>query len=169
MVRFRHPNEEWQVIPPVEQNLTVGRDNDGHFFMHSNQKGYDMQLTDIAITKGTGRLDERSDITIRVRNNEASDYINELYLVPYYLGHITPEEYGVAPADLNRERVGKRQGVARLGTIQRDGHAHDVVERAVDVAARWHQYGCSNARCEKQRLKAPSQSCSHCVLLHCGR
>ena len=98
MVRFRHPNEEWQVIPPVEQNLTVGRDNDGHFFMHSNQKGYDMQLTDIAITKGTGRLDERSDITIRVRNNEASDYINELYLVPYYLGHITPEEYGVAPA-----------------------------------------------------------------------
>ncbi len=98
MLRFRHPGEEWQVIPPVEQNLTVGRDNEGHFFMRSNQKAYDMQLTDVGITKGTGRLDERSDLTIRVRNNEASDYISSLYLVPYYLGHIAPEELGKVPA-----------------------------------------------------------------------
>lgn len=97
MVKFRHPDEEWQVIPPTEQSLTVGRDENGRFFMRSNQKGYDMQLTDIGITKGTGRLDERSDITIRVRNNEASDYIKSLYLVPIYLGHITPEEYDTAP------------------------------------------------------------------------
>ena len=74
MVRFRHPDEEWQVIPPTEQSLTVGRDENG-----------------------SGRLDERSDIIIRVRNYEASDYIKSLYLVPYYLGHITPEEYDTAP------------------------------------------------------------------------
>ena len=98
MLRFRHPGEEWQVIPPLEQNLIVGRDNDGHFFMRSNQKVYDMQLTDVGITKGTGRLDERSDLTIRVRNNDVSDYISSLYLVPYYLGHIAPEEVGKAPA-----------------------------------------------------------------------
>ncbi len=97
MLRFRHPGEEWQVIPPVEQTLTVGRDDEGHFFMRSNQKTYDMQLTGIGITKGTGRLDERSDLTIRVHNYESSDYISELYLVPYYLGHITQEEYGSAP------------------------------------------------------------------------
>ena len=93
MLRFRHPGEEWQVIPPVEQSLTVGRDEDGRFFMRSNKKAYDMQLTGIGITKGTGRLDERSDLTIRVCNYEPSDYIGELYLVPVYLGHITPEEY----------------------------------------------------------------------------
>ena len=98
MVRFRHPDEEWQVIPPVEQNLTVGRDENGRFFMRSNQKVYDMQLTDVCITKGTGRLNQRSDLTIHVRNNDASDYVGSLYLVPYYLGHIAPEEYGVAPA-----------------------------------------------------------------------
>jgi hypothetical protein len=97
MLRFRHPGEEWQVIPPVEQTLAVGRDDEGHFFMRSNQKTYDMQLTGIGITKGTGRLDERSDLTIRVHNYESSDYISELYLVPYYLGHITQEEYGSAP------------------------------------------------------------------------
>lgn len=97
MLRFRHPGEEWQVIPPVEQNLTVGRDNEGRFFMRSNQKAYDMQLVGIGITKGTGRLDERSDLTIRVRNYEKSDYISNLYLVPVYLGHIKPEEYETAP------------------------------------------------------------------------
>ena len=97
MVRFRHPGEEWQFIPPVEQNLTVGLDEDGRFFMRSNQKTYDMQLTNVAITKGTGRLNERSDITIRVRNNEGSDYVNNLNLVPVYLGHITPEEYDISP------------------------------------------------------------------------
>lgn len=97
MLRFRHPGQEWQVIPPLEQNLTAGRDEQGHFFMLSNQKAYDMQLTDARIAKGTGRLDERSDLTIRVRNNESSDYVSQLYLVPVYLGHITPEEYETAP------------------------------------------------------------------------
>ncbi|MCR5850806.1 MAG: C10 family peptidase [Bacteroidaceae bacterium] len=104
MLRFRHPGEQWQIIPPMEQNLTVGRDNEGHFFMRSNQKVYDMQLVGIGITKGTGRLDERSDLTIRVRNNEPTDYVSYLSLVPYYLGHITPEEYETAP-DLARGSV----------------------------------------------------------------
>ena len=97
MVRFHHPNEEWQIIPPVEQNLTVGRDHEGYFFMQSNMKDYFMQLTDIAITKGIGRLNERSDITVHVRNYESSDYIHNLYLIPYYLGHVAPEEIGKVP------------------------------------------------------------------------
>ena len=97
MVRFRHPGEEWQIIPPMEQSVTVGRDAEGHFFIRPNQKTYDMQLTGVGITKGTGRLDERSDLTIRVCNYGESDYIRELYLRPLYLGHITPEEYGTAP------------------------------------------------------------------------
>lgn len=97
MLRLRHPGEEWQIIPPMEQSVTVGRDAEGHFYIRPNQKTYDMQLTGVGITKGTGRLDERSDLTIRVRNYEESDYIRELYLCPLYLGHITPEEYGTAP------------------------------------------------------------------------
>ena len=94
MLRFRHPGEQWQIVPPMEQNLTVGRDSDGKFFMISNVKEFDMELTGITITGGTGRLNERSDITIRVRNNESSDFSNILYLVPVYLGHVTPEEMG---------------------------------------------------------------------------
>jgi len=97
MLKFRHPGEQWQVIPPTEQSLTAGRDENGRFFLYSNKEFLDMQLTDVSITKGTGRLDERSDLTIRVRNNESTDYTRELYLVPLYLGHITPEMYDTAP------------------------------------------------------------------------
>ena len=98
MLRFRHPGEQWQIIPPMEQNLTVGRDENGTLFMRSNQKPYDMQMLDVAITSGTGRLDERSDVTIRVNNSEATDYIDNLYLVPVYLGHVDPEDVGKVPA-----------------------------------------------------------------------
>ena len=98
MLKFRHPGEQWQVIPPTYRTLIVGRDKDGRFFMQPDDKEYKLQLTDVGISKGTGRLDERSDLTIRVHNNEASDYIGSLYLVPVYLGHINPGEYGTAPA-----------------------------------------------------------------------
>ena len=92
MLRFRHPGEEWQVILPVEQNLTVGRDDEGKFFMRSNPKRYNLRALDIAITGGTGRLGERNDVTVRVRNNDASDYTQTLNLIPAYLGHIAPGE-----------------------------------------------------------------------------
>ena len=98
MVRFRHPGEQWQVIPPMEQNLTAGRDDEGRFFMVSNCKAINMELKGIAITKGTGRLGERSDVTVHVRNNEASDYISNFYLIPAYLGHVAPEEVDNVPA-----------------------------------------------------------------------
>lgn len=97
MVRYRQQGEEWQVVPPIEQNLTVGYDDDGQFFIQSNSKPFNMELTDIAITKGTGRLGERSDVTVRIRNNEALDYCKSLYLTPTYLGHIKPEEMDSAP------------------------------------------------------------------------
>lgn len=76
----------------------MGRDKDGRFFMQPNDKEYKLQLADVGISKGTGRLDERSDLTIRVSNSDATDYVGELYLVPFYLGHISPEEYGTASA-----------------------------------------------------------------------
>ena len=97
MLKFRHPGEQWQVIPPTELSLTAGRDENGRFFLYSNKGFFDIQPIGVSITKGTGRLDERSDLTIRVRNNESTDYTRELYLVPLYLGHITPEMYDAAP------------------------------------------------------------------------
>ena len=100
MVHFRHQGEEWQIVPPLGQNLTVGYDDEGQFFIQSNQSNpepADMQMTDIAITGGTARLGERSDVTVCIRNNDASDYSWPLYLTPIYLGHIKPEEMDSAP------------------------------------------------------------------------
>lgn len=97
MLRFRHPGEQWQLIPPTDYSMIAGCDKDGRFLMYLNEQNYDLHPTDADITKGTGRLGERSDLTIRVHNNEASDYIGNLYLEPVYLGRINPEEYGTAP------------------------------------------------------------------------
>ena len=97
MLRFRHPGEQWQLIPPTDYSMTAGCDKDGRFLMYLNEKTYNLHPTDADISKGTGRLGVRSDLTIRVNNNEASDYIGNLYLVPVYLGHINPEEYDTAP------------------------------------------------------------------------
>ena len=97
MLRLRHPGEQWQVIKPVEQNLTVCLNDEGKLDIRSNLKEYNLQMSDVAITSGTGRLNERNDVTIRVHNNESSDYINTLKLIPVYLGHVSPEMIGQAP------------------------------------------------------------------------
>lgn len=105
MLRFRHPGEQWQLIPPTDYSMIAGCDKDGRFLMYLNEQNYDLHPTDADITKGTGRLGERSDLTIRVHNNEASDYIGNLYLEPVYLGRINPEEYGTAPVLARGEKM----------------------------------------------------------------
>ena len=97
MLRFRHPGQEWQIVPPMEQNLTVGYDDSGRFFIQSNFTPVDMKMTDIAMTGGNARLDERSDFVVRMRNNNTADYTNSLYIYPVYLGHIKPDEIDSAP------------------------------------------------------------------------
>lgn len=105
MLRFRHSGEQWQLIPPTDYSMIAGCDKDGRFLMYLNEQNYDLHPTDADITKGTGRLGERSDLTIRVHNNEASDYIGNLYLEPVYLGRINPEEYGTAPVLARGEKM----------------------------------------------------------------
>ena len=98
MLRLRHPGEQWQIVPPMESNLTAGRDDEGKFFLIASVKKLGMELVDVAITAGTGQLDKRSDVTIRIRNNNPTDYSDVFYLLPAYLGHVTPEEVDTIPA-----------------------------------------------------------------------
>ena len=50
-----------------------------------------LECIDGSITKGTGRLGERSDVTVIVRNQNDMDYINRIYLTPLYYGHINKD------------------------------------------------------------------------------
>ena len=86
MLRFRHgDNTQWQMIPPEEYSLVAGRTEEGAFYLHilfNECEG--LECIGGAITKGTGVVGERSDVTVTVRNHNPKDYVGELYLVPYY-------------------------------------------------------------------------------------
>ena len=86
MLRFRHgDNTQWQMIPPDEYSLVAGRTDEGAFYLHilfNECEG--LECIGGAITKGTGVVGERSDVTVTVRNHNPKDYVGELYLVPYY-------------------------------------------------------------------------------------
>ena len=86
MFRFRHgDNTEWQMIPPEEYSLMAGRTEEGTFYLHILFNECDgLECIGGAITKGTGVVGERSDVTVTVRNNNPKDYAGELCLVPYY-------------------------------------------------------------------------------------
>ena len=86
MLRFRHgDNTEWQMIPPEEYSLMAGRTEEGAFYLHILFNECDgLECIGGAITKGTGVVGERSDVTVTVRNNNPKDYAGELCLVPYY-------------------------------------------------------------------------------------
>lgn len=86
MLRFRHADApEWQIIPPDDYCLYAGRTADGMFFIHiKNVEGSRLQCMGGAITKGTGAANQRSDVTVIVRNPDEKDFIGELCLVPYY-------------------------------------------------------------------------------------
>ena len=86
MYRFRHGyNTEWQMIPPEEYSLMAGRTEEGAFYLHILFNECDgLECIGGAITKGTGVVGERSDVTVTVRNNNPKDYAGELCLVPYY-------------------------------------------------------------------------------------
>lgn len=90
MFRLRKPAEEWRVIPPLDIHLVAGCSQNGLFYIRLYGME-SLECIDGSITKGTGRLGERSDVTVIVRNQNDMDYINRIYLTPLYYGHINKD------------------------------------------------------------------------------
>lgn len=88
MLRFRQPGAEWQVVPPLTSHAVAGRTDEGNFFIHVYGEFAYPECVSGSITKGTGRLNERSDLTVVLRNNTETDYSGQIRLYPRYYGHI---------------------------------------------------------------------------------
>ena len=84
MLRFRKPAAEWQVVPPLTSYIVAGRTDDGRFFITTHGEPYWLEITGCAITKGTGLVGERCDLTVYI--NAENDLVGELYLCPHYYG-----------------------------------------------------------------------------------
>ena len=92
MHRLRKPGAEWKVIPPLEWNLVAGRTDDGRFYINIYGEFFNLECIDGTISKGTGRLGERNDVKVSVKNLLDLDYSDDLYLIPYYYGHINKDQ-----------------------------------------------------------------------------
>lgn len=92
MHRLRKPGAEWKVIPPVDWNLVAGRNDNGRFYINIHGEYFKLECVDGRISKGTGRLGERSDVTVSVKNLLDKEYKDDLYLIPLYYGHINKDQ-----------------------------------------------------------------------------
>lgn len=92
MHRFRKPGAEWKVIPPRDWYVVAGRTDNGRFFINIYGESFKLECINGTISKGTGRLGERNDVTVSVKNLLDSDYRDDLYLIPYYYGHINKDQ-----------------------------------------------------------------------------
>ena len=85
--RIRKPGAEWQFILP-KSPIVAGRDSLGLFHIDVYAKLNHLKCLGGAITEGQGRLGERNDLTVLVRNDSDEDYTGVLYLLPAYYGHL---------------------------------------------------------------------------------
>ena len=90
LLRFRQEGAEWQVIPPLESHVVIGCTDEGKFFITVHGPETMIECVSSSITKGTGRLTERNDLTVVVKNNTECEYQDMVYLFPIYYGHIDP-------------------------------------------------------------------------------
>ena len=91
LLRLRRPDAQWQVVPPLSSHVVAGRDKHGRFFIHIYGEHFYPECVGGSITKGTGRLNERNDLSVIVRNRTESDIYKKFQLVPIYYGHIRKE------------------------------------------------------------------------------
>ena len=114
MMRLRKPGEEWHIVPPLSSNAVAGRTEDGLFYIKINvsetQVG-EVKLTG-AITKGTGRVGEPSDLTIYISNQTAKDWNFDLVILPLYYGQYHRED---------TVRFAIRGKIMRFGTFIKAG------------------------------------------------
>ena len=92
LLRFRQAGAEWQVVPPLESHVVIGCTDEGNFFI-TVHGGADMfECVSGTISKGSGRLNERSDLTVTVRNDSERDFQGSLCMYPVYYGHVNPDD-----------------------------------------------------------------------------
>lgn len=119
MLRFHEPGAEWEIVPPLASHLVAGRTADGHFYMTANGETTKLECIDVAISQGTGRVGERNDLTIHVRNLNDKDYSSDLVLRPLYYGH-------VAEADITDDTPCYKGEQMECGAYIRAGQTDEV-------------------------------------------
>ncbi|MBR4810470.1 MAG: C10 family peptidase [Bacteroidaceae bacterium] len=119
LLRFRNEGAQWQVIQPLESHVVTGRTDQGNFFITVHGAKNMIECVNAFISKGTGQLNERSDLTVVLKNNTDWDYQSSLRILPQYYGHIDPE-------NITEETPYSRGDLMECGTYLRAGQEGEV-------------------------------------------
>ena len=92
MVKFYNiPGADWQLLgAPDEYYLVAGRTPEGKFYLYRDLA--ELELIKAEFTRGLGRIGMRNDLTLTIRNHSPFESTQMLMLVPYYYGHVKPED-----------------------------------------------------------------------------
>ena len=90
MLRLRNiPGCDWQMLGSEEFRVIAGRTDNGQFYLLREIPN--LEITKVEITKGSGRMGMRSDLTLTIRNKSDRESTLPLNLVPFYFGKVKPE------------------------------------------------------------------------------
>ena len=92
MVKFYNiPGADWQLLgAPDEYYFVAGRTPEGKFYLYRDL--VELELIKAEFTRGLGRIGMRNDLTLTIRNHSPFESTQMLMLVPYYYGHVKPED-----------------------------------------------------------------------------
>ena len=114
MVKYEIDGCDWQMLGSTDYYVVVGKTFGGLFFLGKDKPAITCEKA--YISKGRGYLEERSDVTLTLRNG-GDEYNGSLYLLPVYLGDSTD------PSTASQDKVGD---VMRCGVYLPAGKRTDV-------------------------------------------
>jgi len=87
MVKFRSiQGSDWQTLGSREFCVHTGCSEQGRFYLYRQIP--DVEITDMEITKGSGRIGEVSNFTFTIKNKSDLDNTMNLPIIPYYYGDV---------------------------------------------------------------------------------
>ena len=91
MIKLRSiPTADWQMIASTNYYVIAGRTAEGRFYLTKELP--ELEITNIEITKGCGRLYTINDMKVTVKNHSNIEFTPRVVLVPYYYGDVKPED-----------------------------------------------------------------------------
>jgi hypothetical protein len=91
MVKLRSiPTAEWLMPASTNNYVLAGRTADGRFYLTKELP--ELEVTNIEITKGCGRLLTKNDLTVTVVNHSNIEATPNVVLLPFYYGDVKPED-----------------------------------------------------------------------------
>ena len=112
MMKFRHhPECDWQLYGSQEYYVSVGRTPDGDFYSSRSipeVPEWNMTVVDATVNPSTSNPNEIVELTLTLHNNDDTEYIGDINVVPSYYGDINPDDIATSEVKVygNKERSG---------------------------------------------------------------